>query len=70
VTAALQLSERYEASLECRRNGMPERAAHRSKDEAKLYVVRDQHLKDIQSYKRTHGQDVKRRGKGEHGPKT
>ena len=46
---------------------MPERTTHRSKDGDKQYAVRDKQgrFKDIQSYKRAHGQDVKRSSKSE-----
>jgi DNA-binding protein HU-beta len=46
---------------------MPERTAHRSKSGDKLYAMRDKQgrFKDIQSYKRAHGQDVKRSSKTE-----
>lgn len=43
------------------------RTTHRSKSGKKLYAVRDRKgkFKDIQSYKRAQGQDVKRRSKAE-----
>jgi DNA-binding protein HU-beta len=43
------------------------RTTHRSGIGTKLYAVRDAQgrFKDIQTYKRAHGQDVKRRAKGE-----
>jgi hypothetical protein len=43
------------------------RTTHRSKDGDKLYAVRekDGRFKDIQTYKRAHGQDVKRSSKEE-----
>ena len=43
------------------------RTTHRSSSGKKLYAVRDQKgkFKDIQSYKRAHRQDVKRRSKKE-----
>jgi hypothetical protein len=46
---------------------MPTRTTHRSKDGNKLYAVRDKQgrFTDIQSYKRAHGQDVKRSSKAE-----
>lgn len=46
---------------------MSVRTTHRSKDGDKLYAVRDKQgrFKDIQTYKRAHGQDVKRSGKSE-----
>jgi hypothetical protein len=39
------------------------RTTHRSKSGTKLYAVRDAsgRFKDIQTYKRAHGQDVKRK---------
>jgi hypothetical protein len=46
------------------------RTTHRSKRGKKLYAVRDKkgRFKDIQSYARAHGADIKRRSKKE-GPK-
>jgi hypothetical protein len=43
------------------------RTTHRSSAGTKLYAVRDAQgrFKDIQTYKRAHGQDIKRRAKGE-----
>jgi hypothetical protein len=43
------------------------RTTHRSKGGKKLYAVRDKggQFKDIQTYKRAHGQDVKRKSKAE-----
>ena len=43
------------------------RTTHRSKSGTKLYAVRDAQgrFKDIQTYKQTHGQDIKRRSKAE-----
>jgi DNA-binding protein HU-beta len=43
------------------------RTTHRSSTGIKLYAVRDAkgRSKDIQTYKRAHGQDIKRRAKGE-----
>jgi hypothetical protein len=43
------------------------RTTHRSKSGKKLYAVRSKtgKFKDIQSYKRAQGQDVKRRAKSE-----
>ncbi len=39
------------------------RTTHRSKSGTKLYAVRDAsgRFKDIQTYKRAHGQDIKRK---------
>jgi hypothetical protein len=39
------------------------RTTHRSKSGTKLYAVRDSsgRFKDIQTYKRAHGQDIKRK---------
>jgi hypothetical protein len=51
-----------------RRTEMPiKRTTHRSKSGKKLYAVRDSkgRFKDIQTYKRAHGQDVRRRSKAE-----
>ena len=46
---------------------MAKRTTHRSKSGKKLYAERDKtgKFKDIQSYKRAHGQDVKRKAKKE-----
>jgi hypothetical protein len=43
------------------------RTTHRSSTGTKLYAVRDAQgrFKDIQTYKGAHGQDIKRRTKGE-----
>jgi hypothetical protein len=43
------------------------RTTHRSKTGTKLYAVRDSkgRFKDIQTYKKAHGMDVKRKGKKE-----
>jgi len=43
------------------------RTTHRSRTGKKLYAVRDEkgRFKDIQSYARAHGADVKRRSKAE-----
>ena len=43
------------------------RTTHRSRKGKKLYAVRDKKgkFKDIQSYKRAHGSDVKRKSKAE-----
>jgi DNA-binding protein HU-beta len=43
------------------------RTTHRSSTGTKLYAVRDAkgRFKDIQTDKRAHGQDIKRRAKGE-----
>jgi DNA-binding protein HU-beta len=43
------------------------RTTHRSVSGTKLYAVRDAkgRLKDIQTYERAHGQDIKRRSKDE-----
>jgi hypothetical protein len=46
---------------------MAKRTTLRSSKGKKLYAVRDKKgkFKDIQSYKRAHGQDVKRKSKAE-----
>lgn len=46
---------------------MPRRTVLRSKKGKKLYAVRDKkgRFKDIQSFKKAHGQDVKRRARKE-----
>jgi hypothetical protein len=51
--------------------GMTERTTHRSASGTKLYAVRDKQgkFKDVQSYKRAHGQDVKRSSKSERSKK-
>jgi len=51
---------------------MTTRTTHRSKTGTKLYAVRnaDGTFKDIQTYKRAHGQDVKRSSKAERAKKT
>ena len=43
------------------------RTTHRRSSGTKLYAVRDSQgrFKDIQTYKRAHGQDLKRRGTSE-----
>lgn len=47
--------------------GKAKRTTHRSVSGTKLYAVRDKsgRFKDIQTYKRAHGQDIKRRSKRE-----
>jgi hypothetical protein len=46
---------------------MAKRTTHRSSKGTKLYADRDKkgQFKDIQTYKRAHGQDVKRKSKKE-----
>ena len=46
---------------------MTKRTTHKSSSRKKLYAVRDAkgRFKDIQTFKRAHGQDVKRKGKKE-----
>jgi hypothetical protein len=46
---------------------MPTRTTHRSKTGTKLYAKRNAkgEFTDIQTYKRAHGQDVRRRAKSE-----
>jgi hypothetical protein len=46
---------------------MPTRTTHRSTSGSKLYAERNKkgQFKDIQTYKRAHGQDVKRTSKAE-----
>jgi hypothetical protein len=58
-------------ALPRRRIRMTERTTHRSKDGDKLYAVRDKQgrFKDVQTYKRAHGQDVKRSSKSERSQK-
>lgn len=45
------------------------RTTHRSKKGKKLYAVRDSkgRIKDIQSYKKAHGADLKRKSRKERG---
>lgn len=47
------------------------RTTHRSSKGKKLYAVRDRKgkFKDIQTFKRAHGQDIKRRSKAERAKK-
>ncbi|MBI2190716.1 MAG: hypothetical protein HYU36_01870 [Planctomycetes bacterium] len=49
--------------------GKARRTTHRSKAGKKLYAKRDASgkFKDIQTYKRAHGQDIKRKSKAERG---
>jgi len=46
---------------------MAKRTTHRSTKGTKLYAVRDKagKFKDIQTYKRAHSQDIKRKAKDE-----
>jgi hypothetical protein len=46
---------------------MAKRTTHRSSKGTKLYAVRDKkgRFKDIQTYKRAHGADIKRKSKSE-----
>jgi hypothetical protein len=46
---------------------MAKRTTHRSSKGTKLYAVRDKEgkFKDIQTYKRAHSQDIKRKSKAE-----
>ena len=46
---------------------MARRTTHRSSKGTKLYAVRDKdgQFKDIQTYKRAHGMDIKRKAKDE-----
>ena len=46
---------------------MAKRTTYRSSKGTKLYAVRDKEgkFKDIQTYKRAHGQDIKRKSKAE-----
>lgn len=48
------------------------RTTHRSSAGKKLYAVRDSEgqFKDIQTYKKAHGQDIKRKSKAETAKKT
>jgi hypothetical protein len=51
---------------------MAKRTTHRSSKGTKLYAVRDKkgRFKDIQTYKRAHGQDIKRKSKAERAKET
>jgi hypothetical protein len=51
---------------------MAKRTTHRSRSGKKLYAVRDAsgRFKDIQTYERAHGQDLKRKASAESGTKT
>jgi DNA-binding protein HU-beta len=51
---------------------MARRTTHRSTGGKKLYAVRTKEgkFKDIQTYKRAHGMDLKRKSKAEAGAKT
>ena len=46
---------------------MAKRTTHRSSKGTKLYAVRDSEgrFKDVQTYKRAHGADIKRKSKSE-----
>jgi hypothetical protein len=46
------------------------RTTHKSKSGKKLYAKRNKHgqFTDVQSYKRAHGQDIKRRSKKRNNP--
>lgn len=46
---------------------MAKRTTHRSSKGKKLYAVRDKKgkFKDIQTFKKAHGQDIKRHARGE-----
>ena len=48
-------------------HGQGKRTTHRSSKGTKLYAVRDKKgkFKDIQTYKRAHGADIKRKAKKE-----
>ena len=48
---------------------MAKRTTHRSKSGKKLYAVRDRkgRIKDIQTYERAHGADIKRKSRAEKG---
>ena len=50
---------------------MAKRTTHRSRSGKKLYAVRDAsgRFKDIQTYERAHGQDLKRKSAAETGTK-
>ena len=71
----VQMSRRKDVSIEATRQGLRrqrggsemKRTTHRSASGKKLYAVRDAkgRFKDIQTFKRAHGQDVKRKGKKE-----
>jgi hypothetical protein len=55
------------AGLKFQETAVAKRTTHRSSSGTKLYAVRDKQgrFKDIQTYKRAHGQDVRRKAKKE-----
>jgi hypothetical protein len=60
-------SARFESAFG-KETGMPaKRTTHRSTSGKKLYAVRDSkgRFKDIQTYERAHGQDIKRKSAAE-----
>jgi hypothetical protein len=68
LVARLPESDTMRGRHEPREHDMPaKRTTHRSSKGTKLYAVRDKkgQFKDIQTYKRAHGQDIKRKSKAE-----
>jgi hypothetical protein len=67
IKVLLDRSWQEQIAIKNRRRLAMARTTHRSKSVKKLYAVRDKQgrFKDIQSYKRAHGQDIKRRSKKE-----
>ena len=55
------------AGLKFQETAVARRTTHRSSTGTKLYAVRDKQgrFKDIQTYKRAHGQDIRRKAKDE-----
>jgi len=55
------------AGLKFQETAVAKRTTHRSSTGTKLYAVRDKQgrFKDIQTYKRAHGQDIRRKAKDE-----
>ena len=55
------------AGLRIQETAVAKRTTHRSSTGTKLYAVRDKQgrFKDIQTYKRAHGQDIRRKAKSE-----
>jgi len=55
------------AGLKFQETAVAKRTTHRSSTGTKLYAVREKQgrFKDIQTYKRAHGQDIRRKAKDE-----
>ena len=63
----LDIWHAHDTYMQTREAPMANRTTHRSSSGKKLYAVRDKlgRFKDIQTYKRAHGQDIKRKSKNE-----